>query len=380
MKLKTLRKKDLQDKVCVVIGTRPSLIKEAPVVRELQRQSVPFFIIHTGQHYSYKLDRIFFNDLQIPEPKYRLDNVKECTLHGEQTAEMLKGIERILIQERPNVVFVGGDANTNLAGALAARKLNIQVCHDEAGLRSYDWRTPEEHNRVIIDHISELLLAPNEMAKEILEGERVKGKIFVTGSTIVDAVTENLDLACKKSTILSRLCLEPNEYIVLTVHHEENVDYVESLSNIIKGIQLIAKELKKRIIFPVHPRSKRRIIDFKLEDAINQIDLLDVISPLGYFDFLLLVSKAALVITDSGGLIQESSILHVPCVTLGNYTEWRETLDAGANVVSMNDPDKMLHDAFEMIKRKRDWPNIFGEPGPARRIVDILKTEALGRF
>ena len=175
MKLKTLRKEELEDKICIVIGTRPSLIKQSPVIRELQKQSIPFFIIHSGQHYSYEMDRIFFNDLELPKPDYYLATPKECTLHGEQTAEMLKGIEQILLHERPKVVLVGGDANTNLAGALAARKLQIEVGHIEAGLRSNDWRMPEEHNRVMIDHISEYLFAPTEKAKENLIKDNVKG-------------------------------------------------------------------------------------------------------------------------------------------------------------------------------------------------------------
>ena len=377
MKLKTLRKEELEDKICIVIGTRPSLIKQSPVIRELQKQSIPFFIIHSGQHYSYEMDRIFFNDLELPKPDYYLATPKECTLHGEQTAEMLKGIEQILLHERPKVVLVGGDANTNLAGALAARKLNICVCHDEAGLRSYDWRMPEEHNRVMIDHISEILLAPNERAKNILQSEKVRGKIFITGSTAVDAVKQNLYLAHKRSSILNHLKVESEEYIVVTVHHEENVDYVESLTRIVEGIKLIAKELKKPIIFPIHPRTKRRLVEFGLDKIVSEINLLKIISPLGYLDFLMLISKAALIITDSGGLIQESAILHIPCITLGYVTEWEETLEVGANVVSKNDPHKMLSDALKMIKKERNWPNVFGNPGPARKIVNILKNEAL---
>jgi len=377
MKLKTLRKEELEDKICIVIGTRPSLIKQSPVIRELQKQSIPFFIIHSGQHYSYEMDRIFFNDLELPKPDYYLATPKECTLHGEQTAEMLKGIEQILLHERPKVVLVGGDANTNLAGALAARKLNICVCHDEAGLRSYDWRMPEEHNRVMIDHISEILLAPNERAKNILQSEKVRGKIFITGSTAVDAVKQNLYLAHKRSSILNHLKVESEEYIVVTVHHEENVDYVESLTRIVEGIKLIAKELKKPIIFPIHPRTRRRLVEFGLDKIVSEINLLKIISPLGYLDFLMLISKAALIITDSGGLIQESAILHIPCITLGYVTEWEETLEVGANVVSKNDPHKMLSDALKMIKKERNWPNVFGNPGPARKIVNILKNEAL---
>ncbi|RLB01756.1 MAG: UDP-N-acetylglucosamine 2-epimerase (non-hydrolyzing), partial [Deltaproteobacteria bacterium] len=166
MQLKILKQNELTNQICIILGTRPGIIKFSPIIRTLENQGFPYFIIHSGQHYSFNMDRKFFEDLKLPEPKYTNDHVKDCSLHGEQTAEMIKGIERALILEKPRVVIVGGDANTNLAGALAARKLvNIKVAHVEAGLRSGDWRMPEEHNRVMIDHISDYLFPPTKKAK-----------------------------------------------------------------------------------------------------------------------------------------------------------------------------------------------------------------------
>src|SRR5579864_205473 len=180
--VKVLQRDELERKVAVVVGTRPGIIKLSPVIRELRDRQVPFVIIHTGQHYSPKLDAVFFRDLQLPAPEIQLPPMSAYTLHGEQTAEMLKGVERALIETRPKAVLVGGDANTNLSAALAARKLNIQVCHDEAGLRSFDWLMPEEHNRVIMDHIAEFLFVPNEEARATLLREQVRGRIHVTGT------------------------------------------------------------------------------------------------------------------------------------------------------------------------------------------------------
>jgi UDP-N-acetylglucosamine 2-epimerase (non-hydrolysing) len=374
MDLKTLSPAELTAQVCVIIGTRPNLVKQGTIIRELQRQAVPFFVIHTGQHYSYELDRAFFNDLQLPEPEFRLQGVEKCKLHGEQTAEMLKQIEKVLIAQKPQIVLVGGDTNSTLAGALAARKLNLGLAHDESGLRGYKWNVPEEHNRLIIDHISDYLFVPCERTKQVLQGEGVRGQIFITGSTISDAVGENLAVAQETSTILQDLSLEPRKYLVMTLHHEENIDYRAELANLLQGVAAIGARFALPIIFPVHPRTWLRLRHFNLEGEMSANKWLKPIAPLGYLDFLALVAQAQLILTDSGGLIQEAAILRVPCLTLGTYTEWTEVVEVGANLISMNDPVRMPAYAEELVNKARSWPDLFGPPGVAKRIVAILKS------
>ncbi len=376
--LKILRSDELTRQICVVVGTRPSLVKQSAVMRELTRQEIPFFLLHAGQHYSYELDGVFFRDLQIPEPRYRIETTPNYKYHGAQTAEMLRGIEEIMLEEKPKGVLVGGDANCNLAGALAARKLQVSLCHEEAGMRGYDWLVPEEHNRVMIDHISDYLFAPNEEARSNLEGEKVRGRIFVTGTPIVDSVEENLAIAREKSDILQRLRIQPDGYILLTMHREETVDYKEVLAELIEGVRRVAVGSGLPIVFPAHPRTVLRLGEFGLTETVDRIPGLTRIPPAGYFDFLTLLGNARLVMTESGGTIQESSILRVPCVTLSGYTEWHETERAGANLVSGQKAEQILAAAEEMLSRDRNWPNPFGKSGRAKAIADILGEKVLG--
>jgi len=371
--IKFLKKEELTDSIAVVVGTRPGIIKFSPVIRALEKQKCNYFIAHTRQHYSYNMDKTFFEDLELPEPKYRIDVTKKAKLHGAQTAEMLKALEQAFLKEKPGVVIVGGDANTNLAGALAARKLGIEVAHMEAGLRSDDWRMPEEHNRVMIDHISEYLFAPTEEAKENLIRDNVKGKIFVVGNTIVDAVYQNIEMAKRKSQILNKLKLKKDEYFVLTLHREENVDDKETLVNILKGIKQTAEKFKMPIIFPIHPRTKKRIKEFDLREKLKSIPYLKVIKPIGYLDFLLLLSNARLVLTDSGGIQEETCILKVPCVTLRESTERSETVKAGSNTVAGTKPEGIVTGVERMLSIEKNWENPFGDGKAGERIVKIIK-------
>lgn len=373
MKLKTLTKDELTDKICIVIGTRPSIVKQSPIIRELTRQELPYMVIHTKQHYSFELDSAFFRDLELPKPNFQLEGIRDCKLHGEQTAEMLRQIEGILVNQKPKIVLVGGDANSNLSGALAARKLNINVAHEEAGLRSFKWNVPEEHNRVIIDHISNYLFAPHENAKKQLIKEGVRGKISVTGSTITDAIEGNLNIAQQTSSILRDLALEVNKYIVLTLHHEETVDYEEELRKVVEGVNRIGRASALPIVFPAHPRTIQRLTYFGLNEKILDDCDFRVIKPLGYLDFLNLIAHCAIAVTDSGGLIQEAAILKIPCLTLGHYTEWKECVEIGANRVSANNPKLMEEYALELLTVDRNWPNPFGPPGAAKKIVNHLK-------
>lgn len=373
--LKILREEDLQDKICVVIGTRPGIVMFSPILRELKRRKLDFVVIHTGQHYSYNMDRKFFEDLKLEEPHYKLDTVQFCAYHGEQTAEMLKGCEQVLLKEKPKVVLVGGDANTNLAGALAARKLRIRVGHVEAGERSGDWRMPEEHNRIMIDHISDYLFTTNAKGRENLIQDHVRGQILITGNPIVDAAHQNLELAKEKSRILEEFGLTPGEYFVLTLHREENVDSKGNLSCVLEGIQKVCEERHMRIVFLAHPRTQKRLKEFGLEKQAQSIKGLEIKDAIGYLDFLMTLANARLALTDSGGVQQESCILHVPCVTLRENTEWTETLDIGANTLTGTDPCRIVQGAKKMLKAKREWEPPFGDGKSARNIIDALEED-----
>jgi UDP-N-acetylglucosamine 2-epimerase (non-hydrolysing) len=364
---------ELESKVCVVLGTRPGIVMLSPVIRELIRRQAPYFVLHTDQHYSRNMDRQFFEDLGLPEPQHRLSGVAGQTLHGSQTAAMLSGCEQVFIAERPCLVLVGGDANTNLAAALAARKLHTQVGHVEAGERSMDWRMPEEHNRVVIDHISEYLFTTNEKASENLRREAVRGRIIETGNPIVDAIRENLDLAARRTAIAAELDLEPEHYVLMTVHREENVDSRAGLESILRGIELVTTTLPHRVLFVVHPRTQRRLREFGLEALAASIDGLRMVPAVGYLAFLSLLSRAALVLTDSGGVQQEACLLQVPCVTMRETTEWIETVAIGANMLVGTTPETILKGATEMLQAPRQWENPFGNGTAAVRIVDTVQ-------
>ncbi len=370
--IKVLKKEELEDKVCVVVGTRPGIIKFSPIIRELQKQKKNFFIVHTGQHYSYDMDKIFFDDLELPEPHYKLHEVKEERFHGGQTALMLKGLEDALLKEKPNVVLVGGDANTNLAGALAARKLRIPLGHIEAGLRSDDWRMPEEHNRVMIDHISDYLFAPTKKAQSNLLGCGIKGSVMITGNTICDAVHQNIEIAESKSTILTKLDVQTKKYFLLTAHREETVDDEKIFRNVLDGIKRVSEQYNTIILFAVHPRTKKRIDHFGLNDVVSRINNLRIIDPPGYLDFLVLLKNCRLVITDSGGIQEESCLLNVPCVTIRENTERPETVEAGGNFIAGNNPEKIVDGVTVMLQSSGPWVNPFGK-GASKKIVDAIK-------
>jgi len=354
-------------KIAIILGTRPEIIKMSPIIRECQKRQLNYFIIHTGQHYSYKMDKIFFDELELPLADYTLD-VGSST-HAEQTGKIMMNIESILVKERPDIILVQGDTNTVLAGALAASKLNIKIGHIEAGLRSYDRRMPEEVNRIVTDHISDFLFAPTEQAKNILLLEGIsEDKIIVTGNTIVDAVNQNLDLAKKKVDVLNRLNLEPMNYFLVTAHRQENVDFVEQLLGILDGLNEVYGNFHLPIIYPIHPRSKKMIDEFKLMVPTG----VQLIEPLGFLEFLQLEANAKLVITDSGGVQEETCILKVPCVTLRENTERPETLEVGSNILAGTNKNQILKSADIMINREINWDNPFGDGKSALKIIDLI--------
>ena len=353
-------------KVAVILGTRPEIIKMSPVVRELEGRQIDFFILHTGQHYSYNLDKVFFVQLELPQPKYNLEVGSGS--HAEETGKMLIGIEKVLLEEKPDVVLVEGDTNSVLAGALAASKLHIKVGHVEAGLRSYDRNMPEETNRTLTDHCSDYLFAPTEKAKAILLGEGIpKDKIFVTGNTIVDAVYQHLELATKSGDILGSLNLIPNKYFLVTLHRQESVDNRGRLASILQGLNEVATEFNLPVIYPIHPRSQKMMSKFNLEPRN-----LKLIEPLDFLSFLQLESNARLILTDSGGVQEESCILGVPCVTLRDNTERPETLEIGSNILAGAVPEKILECSRIMLGKENNWQNPFGDGRAGERIVSII--------
>lgn len=251
-------------KIAIILGTRPEIIKMSPIIRQCEKQGIDYYILHTGQHYSYEMDKIFFEQLTLPQTKYNLD--AGSGKHGEQTGEMLAAIEEILVKNRPDIVLVQGDTNTVLAGALAASKLQIKIGHVEAGLRSFDRTMPEETNRIVADHISDYLFAPTKTSRKYLLNEGIpEEKIFVTGNTVVDAAYQNLKISKKRADVLEKLSLTEKGYFVATVHRAENVDNKERLGRILSGFSQIYKEFGFPIIFPAHPRTVKMIGKFSFK-------------------------------------------------------------------------------------------------------------------
>lgn len=351
--------------ISIVLGTRPEIIKMSPIIRECERHHIPYFILHTGQHYSYDMDRIFFDELELPIAKYHLD-VGSGT-HAEQTGKIMSGVENILDKEHPNIVLVQGDTNTAMASALAAVKLHIPVGHVEAGLRSFDRNMPEEINRIVADHISDYLFAPTETAKKNLLREGIPDqKIFLTGNTIVDAVHQNQKIAKKTANILHEKGLTPGDYCLATAHRAENVDVRERLEGIILGLQLIHEQYTIPVIIPLHPRTEKMVHDCHL-----RTDGITVIPPVGYLDFLELEANAKVIFTDSGGVQEESCILHVPCVTLRDTTERPETITVGSNMLVGTETKRIVQGFKGMSQKKRGWKNPFGDGKSGEKIVRI---------
>jgi len=356
-------------KISVILGTRPEIIKMAPLIKLLEQKKADFFTLHTGQHYSYELDKVFFDQLELPPPQY---NIKTGSgSHAEETGKMLIGIEKILKEQKPDIALAEGDTNSVLAGALATVKLGIRFGHVEAGLRSYDRTMPEEINRVVADHISDFLFAPTPQAKQILLAEGIaKEKIFITGNTIVDAVEQNLELARHKTDIAARLHLKPQKYFLVTLHRQENTDNINRFSSILDGLERLAAEHHVPVIYPIHPRSRKI-----MAGLARQPDKLKIIDPVDFLSFLQLESNARLILTDSGGVQEEACILRVPCVTLRDNTERPETVEAGANMLAGASAERIISSAATMLTRKKDWTNPFGDGHAAERIINII-TEA----
>jgi len=358
-------------KIAIIVGTRPEIIKLSPIMREYRRRKADCITIHTGQHYSYLMDKIFFDELNLPLPDYKLE-IGSGT-HAEQTARILTKTENIISKEEIDLVIVQGDTNTTLAGSLSAIKLSKRTAHIEAGLRSFDRSMPEEVNRIIADHISDLLFAPTETAKKNLLREGLaNSRIFVTGNTIVDAVTQNLAIP-RKYDVLKKLGLKSRKYCLITAHRQENVDNKTNLANILQTVDLLRQKLSLPVIFPLHPRTAKRVKEFGFK-----INPESTINPLGFLDFLHLEANSKVIITDSGGIQEEACILKVPCVTIRNNTERPETIEVGANILAGTRPSKVMNCVKQMMNRKINWKHPFGDGHSTERILKVLSEHCDG--
>jgi UDP-N-acetylglucosamine 2-epimerase (non-hydrolysing) len=354
--------------ISIVLGTRPEIIKMAPIMKEANSRGLAFSVIHTGQHYSPGMSSVFFEQLGLREPDYNL-NVGSGT-HAEETGKMLVAIERILIRTRPSVVLVEGDTNSVLAGGLAARKLNIPVGHVEAGLRSRDNTMPEETNRILTDHMSDYLFAPTRIARRNLVSEGIPTKsIWVTGNTIVDSLNECVNLAKRASHFPSGI--QSKRYFLLTLHRQDNVDTEKRLEMILQGLKMVYEKTGLVTVWPVHPRSKKHIDRSHLRLGRG----LKLLNPQDYFSFLYLLIGARLVFTDSGGVQEEACVLNVPCVTLRDNTERPETLQVGSNVLAGSKPETIMKKTMLMLSKERQWKNPFGDGHASARILDVIGGE-----
>jgi UDP-N-acetylglucosamine 2-epimerase (non-hydrolysing) len=352
-------------KVASIIGARPQFIKYAPVASELRKEHTDV-LIHTGQHYDPEMSDIFFSDLNIPQPDYNL-NVGS-TSHGRQTGKMLSKIEDVLVSECPDLVMVFGDTNSTLAGALAAVKLHIPVAHVEAGLRSFDRQMPEEINRILTDQISTLLFCPTLTAVQNLKNEGITKGVFFTGDVMVDALERHIIIAEEKSNILRTCQIQSKKYYLMTIHRPQNTDHKDQLETILAVIN----DIKIPVVFPIHPRTKKMLIQFGLWSQLP--NNLKVVNPVGYLDMLMLLKNAKKIITDSGGIQKEAYILGVPSITLRDTTEWIETLEGEWNVLTGLDQLKLRFQInkpeFLLSPRK----NFLGSGNASNRICKIIKS------
>ena len=340
-------------KIAIIIGTRPEIIKMAPLIDEIEKRGLEYLLIHTGQHYDHEMSDQFFFDLELKKPDYNI-GVGSGT-HGTQTATMMKGLEKVLIDEKPDIVMVQGDTNAVLAGAIVAAKLHIPVGHVEAGLRSFDKSMPEELNRMVADVCSKIYYVPTEDSALNLIFEGISPhQIFVTGNTVVDACLRNLKIAQKHSKMNSRFSFD-DDIMAVTMHRAENVDNFHRLQNIVEALIEIDDV---KIFFPAHPRTVKNLKKFSLYEKLEKSSHIKVIKPVGYLDFLLLLSQSKFVMTDSGGLQEEAITLDVPCLTLRYNTERPETVAAGGNILVGTRKDQIVNTFYKIFNDKEIYNNM----------------------
>lgn len=349
-------------KIISIVGARPQFIKLSLLSNEIRKYHEEI-IIHTGQHYDIELSKIFFDDLKIPKPAINLEVGSGS--HGYQTGEMLIKIEEVLINEKPDMVIVYGDTNSTLAGALAASKLHIKLVHVEAGMRNFDRQKPEEINRIITDHISDLLFPPTENAAQNLNNEGIKKNVFIVGDVTFDVLKKNIIISEDKSKVLEENKLKSKEYYTVTIHKTKNTDNSERLEKIINSLV----KVDYKIILPLHPRTKKNMEEYGLMDKIQKSNV-QIIKPLGYLDFLKLLNHSSKIITDSGGVQKEAYACKVPCITL-RETEWVETVEDGWNIIVEIDENEILNQILNFVPNKPQ-SYFLGDGNAYKKIVKII--------
>tara|TARA_Y100000310_G_C20693879_1_gene824127 strand:+ start:2064 stop:3143 length:1080 start_codon:yes stop_codon:yes gene_type:complete len=356
-------------KILSVVGARPNFMKIAPIADALKaHEDVTHFLVHTGQHYDENMSKLFFDELGIPKPDVNLG--VGAGSQSQQTAEMMVELEKVMIDQKPDLVLVVGDCNSALAGAIVASKLHIKLAHIEAGLRSFNWQMPEEINRIVVDKLSNLLFTTEHSANENLKKEGITEGVHFVGNVMIDTLLNSLEKA-ESSKVLEALNLEAKNYAVLTMHRPGNVDKKEVLEGLLDTLAEISKNIK--IVFPIHPRTKKMVEQFGLTEKLNSLQLTE---PLGYLDFLKLNSNAKIILTDSGGIQEESTILKVPCVTLRGETERPVTVEVGGSVVVGQDRGKILSAVDTFLNGTAPEPGVpeLWDGKAAERIVgEIIK-------
>jgi UDP-GlcNAc3NAcA epimerase len=351
-------------RIVTIIGNRPQFVKAAAVSRVL-REANEELIVHTGQHYDDELSRIFFEELAVPAPERQLG--AGSGTNTQQTARILGALEPVLAELAPGLALVYGDTNSTLAGALAAAQAGIPVGHVEAGMRSFDRAMPEELNRVLTDHASDLLLCSTQTAMDNLAREGVQGESHLVGDVMADVSLAFRDIAAARSTILADLGVEPGRYAVVTAHRAGNVDRPDRLARLVELVAALPREAGLRAVFPVHPRTRGRLEAAGLIERLADVEL---VAPLGYLDFLELARGARGILTDSGGVQKEAYLLGVPCVTLRDTTEWVETVETGWNVLVDLDRDAALAALDRTPPERR--PELYGGGHAAERVRDVV--------
>jgi len=354
-------------KIVTVVGARPQFIKASALSREIRRyEDIEEIIIHTGQHFDSNMSNIFFEEMDIPKPKYQLDI--HSLSHGAMTGRMMEGIENILLDEKPDFTLVYGDTNSTLAGALAARKLNIKVVHVEAGLRSFNMEMPEEINRILTDRISDILFCPTKTAVHNLQNEaydRFGIKIIQCGDIMLDAAIFYKAKADRESSIIKDMNLVNKEYVLATLHRQENTDDAERLFQIVDALNTIHQH--RTVVLPIHPRTRKLLEKYKIAVQFKLIE------PVGYLDMLSLTSNSSLVMTDSGGLQKEAFFLNKYCITLRNQTEWVELVEGKYNFLAGADRTSILNIYNSIPKYPASFDSsLYGDGQAAKKIIEAL--------
>ena len=348
-------------KIAVAAGTRPEFIQVEPIIRELNKRGIDTLFIHSGQHYDYDMDKIFFDEMHMPNPTHYLGIGSKLT--GEQIGEMITKSESIFREEKPDILLVSGDTNTALGVALAANKSKIKVGHFEAGMRSFDRSMPEEINRVIIDNFSDILFSPTERGIKNLHDNGIHNNVFLVGDVMLDSIIYYRKLIENKSRTLEELSLDKKPYLLLTLHREANTDNERRLKNILEAVSSVPFP----VIFPIHPRTKQRIQSFNIKLPEN----IHVISPAGYFEFLRLIFHSDKLLTDSGGAQKQAFFLKKPCITLRPNTEWVETIENGWNILVDDNQEKIIETVSSFNPQGPPDLSLFGNGDSSYKIINI---------